>query len=65
MTSDPVQDAIARGEATARLLVAHRDALIHHMAALLLICGVDGLRACAMGAAEAVIVAQARREGRS
>lgn len=63
MIADPIQEAIARGDATARLLTAHRDALIHHMAAVVLITGPEGLRACVGGAAEAVIIAFDRRSG--
>lgn len=55
--TDAIQAAIERGDATARVLIAHRDAVIYHLAALLLIAGADGLRACAAGAAEAVIAA--------
>jgi hypothetical protein len=62
--SDAVEAAIARGEATARLLVQYRDALFEPMAALLLIAGPDGLRACAAGVVEAVIAAQQARGGR-
>jgi hypothetical protein len=61
MTHDPVADAIARGDATARVLIAHRDALIYHMSALILITGAKGLHACAAGAAEAVVIAHGRR----
>lgn len=57
MTHDPIQDAIDRGNATASLVIAHRDALIHHLAALLLITGVEGLKACAAGAVEATLIA--------
>ena len=57
MTHDPVQAAIERGGVTAGMVISHRDALIHHFAALLLITGVDGLRACAAGAVEATIAA--------
>lgn len=53
-----VQAAMERGAASAALVVKHRDALIEHMAALILITGKDGLRACASGACEAVIAAQ-------
>jgi|GEM_PF-3057760 hypothetical protein len=60
-TPDPVAAAIERGGATARLLVAHRDALIHHLAAILLIAGPNGMVACAYGAAEAVRIAHERR----
>lgn len=64
---DPVEAAIERGGATARLLIANRDALFTPMGAILLIAGADGLRACAAGVVEACIIAQARRsagEGR-
>lgn len=57
---DNIEAAIARGGATAALLISHRDGLIEHMAALILITGVEGLRACAAGAAEAVIIAHQR-----
>jgi hypothetical protein len=57
MTPDPVQAAIDRGDATARLLISHRDSIIYHLAAVFLITGPEGLRACAAGAAEAVIIA--------
>lgn len=63
--SDPVQAAIERGDATARVLISHRDAIIRHLAAVLLITGPEGLRACAAGAAEAVIVANRNLVGRS
>lgn len=59
--TDPVTEAIAHGDATARLLISHRDAVIYHLAAVYLITGPAGLRACAAGAAEAVIIAQERR----
>lgn len=59
---DAVAEAIARGDATGRVLIAHRDAVIFHLSAILLIAGPDGLRACAAGAAEAVIAA-ARTKG--
>lgn len=58
---DPIQDAIDRGAATARLLVENRDALFKPCAALLLITGEAGLRACAAGVVEAVIAAHAGR----
>jgi hypothetical protein len=61
MSHDAVQAAIERGDATARVLIAHRDAVIYHMAAILLITGSEGLRACAAGAAEAVLIAASRR----
>lgn len=57
---DPIAEAIARGEATARILIEHRDQIIHHLAAVYLITGAEGLRACAAGAAEAVIIAHER-----
>lgn len=60
MSHDPVQAAIERGDATARVLIGYRDALFRPMAALLLITGADGLRACAAGVVEAVIEAQRR-----
>lgn len=58
--TDPIHDAIQRGDATARVLITHRDAVIYHLAAILLISGEQGLRACAAGAAEAVIQGAAR-----
>ncbi len=61
VTHDPVRDAIARGDAVAEVLILHRDAVIEHLAAVLLIGGVDGVRACAAGAAEAVVLAHERR----
>jgi hypothetical protein len=61
--TDPVAEAIERGGATGRVLVAHRDALIHHLAAVYIITGAEGLRACAAGAAEAVIIAHRKIEG--
>lgn len=60
MSEADIQAAIARGDATARLLIQHRDALFQPMAALLLITGQDGLRACVAGVAEAVIAAHQR-----
>lgn len=65
---DPVAAAIARGDATARVLIAHRDAVIHHLSAILLIAGPRGMEACAYGAAGAVLIAhqrQTRGEGPS
>ncbi|MGA0604893.1 hypothetical protein ACO2Q0_02750 [Phenylobacterium sp. VNQ135] len=50
-----VQAAIERGAVTGATLVAHRDAVIHHLGAVLRITGEDGLRALAAGAAEAAI----------
>lgn len=61
---DPIAEAIERGTAVGRVLVTHRDAIIHHLAAVYLIAGPDGLRACAAGAAEAVIIA-AQRQARA
>lgn len=57
---DPIAAAIARGSRTAELLISHRDAVIEHAAAILLITGEEGLRACLAGAAEAVIFAHRR-----
>jgi hypothetical protein len=56
-----VEAAIERGDASARLLIAHRNALMHHLGEILPIAGAEGVRACAAGAAEAVI---AEHEGR-
>lgn len=61
--ADPIPAALARGDATSRVLVAHRDAIIHHLAAILLIGGESGVRACAAGAAEAVIAAHRKQKG--
>jgi hypothetical protein len=58
---DPVSEAIARGDATARLLIGFRDRLFEPLAGIMLIAGEDGLRACLAGVAEAVIVAEHRR----
>lgn len=55
MPNPAVQAAIERGVAVSGVLVAHRDAVIHHLGAVLLITGEDGLRALAAGAAEAAI----------
>lgn len=55
MPDPAVQAAIERGAAVGGVLVAHRDAVIHHFGAILLITGEDGLRALAAGAAEAAI----------
>ncbi|HEX5262230.1 MAG TPA: hypothetical protein VFW13_01805 [Phenylobacterium sp.] len=52
---DPVEAAIERGAKTAALLVGARDKLFEPMAAIMLIAGPDGLRACAAGVVEAVI----------
>lgn len=57
MPDRAVQDAIDRGNRTAELLVKYRDQLFEPMAALLLITGPEGLRACAAGVTEAVIQA--------
>lgn len=53
-----IQAAIDRGSATAAIVIKHRDGLIEHMAALVLITGREGLRACVAGAVEAVVAAQ-------
>lgn len=55
---DPVQAAIDRGSATAAMVIKHRDALIEHMAALVMVTGRDGLEACVAGAMGAVLAAQ-------
>lgn len=59
---DAIDAAIARGDKTAALLNAHRDALIYHMTALRMVVGSDeGLRACTLGATEAVVIAAERQ----
>lgn len=62
MTIEPtlppaVREAIARGDISLAFVVKHRNALIDHMTALISVTGVEGLRACAAGAAEATIIA--------
>lgn len=56
-----IQEAIERGDAASRVLISHRDAVIYHLSAILLIAGADGVRACAAGAAEAVVIAAERQ----
>lgn len=58
---DPVEAAIERGDATAKLLIGFRDALFEPMGGILLIAGAAGLRASAAGVVEAVIAAHAKR----
>ena len=59
---DAINAAISRGDKHAAALVAHRDALFPHLAALLVVTGgPDGLRASASGAVEAVIHAWKNR----
>ena len=58
---DPVDAAIARGQAAATVLNKHRDALFPHLLVLLEAFGPVHLRAIATGATEAVIAAHARR----
>lgn len=60
MTTEAIQAAIERGDATARVLIKHRDQLFEPCEALLLIAGPDGLRTCAAGVVEAVIAASKR-----
>lgn len=62
----PLQDAINRGKEAGERLIHHRDAVIEHAVAILLIAGKDGMRACLAGAGEAAIIAlekRARGEG--
>lgn len=65
MSADPTLAAIERGATAAAVIAAHRNAVIHHLSALMVIGGEAGMRASAAGAVEYVVTAHKKMRGRA
>lgn len=60
MSDRAVEDAIARGQLAAAVVIKHRDSLFAHIHMLLRAIGPIHTRACVAGAVEAAIIAYER-----